>query len=220
MNKDPRLVVIFEDTHLLVLDKPPGLLTQPSGTDGESLEQIAKEWLKEKYQKPGNVFLEAVHRIDKRVSGIVVFAKTSKALARLNACMRERQTKKIYEASVEGIPEIEEMVLVHYLVHEDFKSTVSTHKNPNAKEARLNYKVISRSDQFSRLEIELETGRYHQIRVQLAAIGCPIRGDFKYGAKSGFDNENPDVIALHSRLLGISHPISKMFMVFESSPVW
>lgn len=203
--------ILFEDNHLLVLNKPAGLLTQPSGTDQDSLEAYAKAYLKEKYQKPGNVFLEAVHRLDKPVGGIVVFAKTSKALSRLNATLRSKQVKKIYHASVEGVPKRQEAVLEHYLVHDDFIATVVSKDHRDAKLARLSYKILETKGNESRLEIHLETGRYHQIRAQLSAIGHPIVGDAKYGSKIN----RPEIALKHVRL-EIEHPVTHEQVVFTS----
>lgn len=209
--EDPPIQLIYEDNHLLVVSKPGNLLTQPSGTEQRSLEGCLKSWLKQKYVKPGNVFLHAVHRIDKSVSGIVVFAKTSKALSRLTESIRSKKTKKIYLALVEGKLKDETGTLSHYLAHDDFKARVT-----NAKEGKLSilhYKVIERRDQNSLVEIELETGRYHQIRAQFAAIGCPIVGDIKYGSQQQFI---PGCIALHHSLLEIEHPITKEKLNFSS----
>lgn len=194
--------VLYEDNHLLAVNKPSGLLTQPSGTEQDSLEAQAKRWLKEKYQKPGNVFLEAVHRIDKPVSGIVLFAKTSKALSRLNESLREKRSEKVYQALVEGIPTPSEATLEHYLTHDDFQASLSTAKDPKAKLARLHYRIIEKRENGTLVEIALETGRYHQIRAQMAAIGCPIVGDTRYGAKK----IPGDKICLHHCRLSIPHP--------------
>lgn len=199
--------VLFEDNHLLVVNKPAGLLTQPNDTDDPSLEELAKKWIKEKHQKPGNVFLMAVHRIDKPVSGIVVFAKTSKALSRLNAFMRDKKYTKIYHAIVEGVPKVREATLEHYLIHDEYKATVSHAKNPLAKLARLHYITLHTAPQSSLLEIELETGRYHQIRVQLATAGHPIQGDKKYGGRR--EPLSAGVIALHHHLLEFPHPVKE-----------
>jgi 23S rRNA pseudouridine1911/1915/1917 synthase len=205
--------IIFEDNHLLVINKPAGLLTQPSGTEQDSVEQQAKAWLKEIYHKPGQVFLEAVHRLDKPVSGVVVFGKTSKALSRLNAAIRGKQTKKLYYALVEGVPTLEEGVLEHYLLHNDFFAQVVSASHPQAKQARLFYKIVKQHEKKTLLEIELETGRYHQIRVQLAAIGCPILGDERYGSHFLFEK---NAIALHHGGLHIPHPITKNMCIFEA----
>lgn len=212
MNKN-EIDVLYEDNHLLVVNKPAGLLTQPSGTEQDSLERRAKLWIKEKYQKPGNVFLEAVHRLDKPASGIVVFGRTSKALTRLNAAIRDKRTQKIYYALVEGHPPAQEGILEDYIVHDEFHAQVVAKGSPEAKIARLSYKVIKQNKTTTLLEIELETGRYHQIRLQLSAIGCPIVGDLKYGSKRklGFD-----AIALHHTRLQIPHPTQNNIMIFEA----
>lgn len=204
--------IIYEDNHLLVLNKPAGMLTQPSGTEQMSLEEMAKQWIKQRDQKPGNVFLHAVHRLDKPVSGLVLFAKTSKALSRLQAEMRHKNTKKVYIALVEGVPPSSSGVLEHYLSHDDHRATVRTTPSPDAKLARLSYRIIKTKDQLSLIEIILETGRYHQIRAQFAAIGCPIVGDHKYGSHATYQ---PDAIALHHARLEIAHPITKELQVFE-----
>lgn len=207
--------VIYEDNHLLVVNKPGGLLTQPSGTDQPSLEAYAKEWLKVKYNKPGNVFLEAVHRLDKPVSGVVVFSKTSKALPRLNASVRAKQTKKTYLAVVEGVPANKNGTLEHYLFHDDFCARVVSREHPQGKLARLGYNLIESDHCNSLLAIELETGRYHQIRVQLAEMGHPIWGDKRYGSLRSFE---PERIALHHVSLQIPHPIAHE-MLFLAAPV-
>ena len=198
--------VIYEDNHLLVVNKPAGLLTQPSGTHQESLESICKAWLKEKYHKKGQVFLHAIHRLDKPVSGIVVFARTSKALSRLQETMRHNKNiKKMYEAWVERTPKSSEGWLEHYLVHDDHCAIVSSKNDPKAKLARLHYRVKEERGEQALLEVELETGRYHQIRVQLAAIGCPILGDIKYSSKHSLPGQT---IALHHAFMQIPHPIT------------
>lgn len=208
--------VIFEDNQILVLNKPAGILTEPSGTDQVNLLDLAKDYLKEKYQKPGNVFLGIVHRLDKQVSGIVLFAKTSKALSRLNEAMREKKYKKVYLALVEGIPSNDEMTLEHYLIHDDFKATISTKENHLSKYSKLHYKILEKMKSKALLEVILETGRYHQIRVQLSTIGHPIVGDFKYGSK--IQNLPSDVIALHHTKLEMIHPVTKALLFFESNP--
>lgn len=207
------LVPLYEDNHLLVLNKPSGLLTQPSGTEQDSLEQQAKSWLKEVYHKPGQVFLEAVHRLDKPVSGIVVFSKTSKALSRLNASIRNKHMRKTYWAWVENAPPDDQGILEHMLVHDDFHSRVVSTGHPEGKPARLTYRVLQRKENRTLLEIELETGRYHQIRLQLSAIGCPVWGDQKYGSQQVYE---PHAIALHHKRLQLPHPISQELLTFEA----
>lgn len=204
---------IYEDNHLLVLNKPAGLLTQPSGTDQPSLEQMAKQWLKVKYNKPGNVFLEAVHRLDKPVSGVIVFGKTSKALSRLNQAIRSKQTRKHYSAWVEGAPKLDEGVLEDYLVHDDHLAKVVPSHHPEGKLARLFFRVKEKREQDALLEIELDTGRYHQIRVQLAAMGCPIWGDQKYGSHRSYEE---GAIALHHGRLLLPHPITGILLILEA----
>jgi 23S rRNA pseudouridine1911/1915/1917 synthase len=209
--------ILYEDNHLLVVNKEAGLLTQPSGTDQLSLEQLCKNYIKEKHQKPGNVFLEAVHRLDKPVSGIVVFGRTSKALGRLQGSMREKICQKKYLALVENEPQNQEQVLEHYLLHDDHFSTVAAKSAPNAKLARLHYRRMGKKNERVLLEIELETGRYHQIRVQLAAIGCPILGDEKYGAKAQWQDKG---IALHHYHMTVPHPITQTCLSFNCNPPW
>lgn len=206
---------LYEDNHILVLNKPAGLLTQPSGTEQESLEGQAKAWIKMRDHKPGNVFLEAVHRLDKPVSGIVLFGKTSKALSRLNHSLRAKETKKLYWAWVEGTLPSDEGVLENFLLHENFHAKVVDERHPEGKKARLAYRVLEGKKERTLLEIELETGRYHQIRLQMSALGHPIVGDFKYGATQPYVE---GAIALHHRRLEIPHPISKVTMVFEAPP--
>lgn len=205
--------ILYEDNHLLAVEKPAGWLTQPSGTDQDSLEEYCKRWLKEKYNKPGNVYLMAVHRIDKPVSGIVLFAKTSKALSRLNESMRSKKTKKIYFALVEGTPKQEEAVIEHFLVHGEFQAHVVQAESDQAKLARLHYRVLKQVDRHTLLEITLETGRYHQIRAQLSAIGHPILGDEKYGSREPFTK---GCIALHHGHLEIPHPTLDKWLCLDS----
>lgn len=205
------MIVVYEDNHLLVVNKPAGLLTQPSGTDQDSLEAQAKAWIKEQYQKPGNVFLGVVHRLDKPVSGIVLFARTSKALSRLNETMRNKQSKKTYLAVVEGVPNALEGTLEHYLCHDDHEARVSGAEDPDAKRACLHYRVLEKREGSALVEIELETGRYHQIRAQFSAIGHPIVGDWKYGS-----SQRGETIALHHWRLTVTHPITGAYHTFEA----
>ena len=206
--------ILYEDNHLLIVDKPAGLLTQPSGTSQESLEELAKNWIKEHYQKPGKVFLEAIHRLDKPVSGIILFCKTTKALSRLNAAMRAKKIHKTYYALVEGDLKQEAGVLEHYLVHDDYRASTASPKHPEAKLARLKLRVIERKGDATLLEIELETGRYHQIRAQLASIGHPIVGDRRYGSQREW---GPDAIALHHGKMVFPHPITQEQLTIHSS---
>lgn len=201
--------IIYEDNHLLVLNKPAGLLTQPSGTTQDSLEAQGKQFIKTRDHKPGNVFLEAAHRLDRPVSGIVLFAKTSKALSRLQQAIRERHCEKTYLALVEGAPPKPEATLEHTLLHTHHKAEV----HPDGKPAILNYKALKSTKNSTLLEIQLITGRYHQIRAQLAVIGCPILGDTKYGS-----THPSKTIALHHTRLTISHPTTKEELIFESPP--
>ncbi len=180
------------------------MLTQPSGTDRENLEELGKQWLKEKYQKPGNVFLEAVHRLDQAVSGIVLFAKTSKALSRLTKAIREHKVVKVYHARVEIKPKESQGTLEHFLKHGDHCSKIVPGGSPGAKRARLHYRTIEEG-KTSILEVTLETGRYHQIRCQLSAIGSPILGDRKYGSQQPYSKKG---IALSHVRMEFQHPIS------------
>lgn len=206
------MIPIYEDNHLLVLNKPAGLLTQPSGTDQDNLEQQAKEWIKKKCQKPGNVFLEAIHRLDKSVSGLVLFGKTSKAVSRLNQSMRDKQTKKVYWAWVEGDVG-QDGILEDLVIHDDYQAKIVPESHPQAKLARLHYHILEKKLDRTLVEIDLETGRYHQIRVQFASRGHPIRGDRKYGSVQSFA---PHQIALHHKRLEIPHPITKEWLIFEA----
>ncbi|NGX42205.1 MAG: Ribosomal large subunit pseudouridine synthase A [Chlamydiae bacterium] len=204
--------IIYEDNHLFVVNKPSGFLTQPSGTDQENLQDAAKQWIRQKYHKKGNVFLEPVHRLDKAASGIVVFARTSKALSRLMGAIRNRQVKKTYHAWVEGMPPSQEGTLEHYLVHDNYKSRVVSKETSNAKQALLHYRILKREADRTLVEIDLETGRYHQIRSQFAEVGCPIVRDTKYGSRVSGKGQG---ICLHHFRMEIPHPISNKLLKFE-----
>lgn len=208
------LPILYEDNHLLVVNKPAGLLTQPSGTSQDSAEAICKAWIKEKYQKPGNVFLEAAHRLDKPVSGLVLFAKTSKALSRLHAILREKKAVKVYLALVEKAPKHSEATLEHVLRHGEHRARILPALVPGAQLARLHYKLVGKREGGYLLEVTLETGRYHQIRAQLAAENLPIIGDEKYGGKK----MQPGEIALHHFHLEIPHPVKPISLVLEAPP--
>lgn len=206
------LDVIFEDNHLLVVVKPGGLPTQPTPLSDASLETEAKAWLKAKYHKSGNVYLHAIHRLDRPVSGVVVFAKTSKALSRLQASIRERKTKKTYIAWVEGILE-GEGTFEDYLIHGDHVALLGKPHAPNSKLCRLHYKVLESKNQKTLVEIDLETGRYHQIRAQFGFRKYPIYGDRKYGSSTTLDH-----IALHHLAFSIPHPVGGEMMTFSRAP--
>ncbi len=206
------LSVIYEDNHILVVNKAAGLLVQGDQTGDESLVDIAKRYIKDKYQKPGNVFLGLVHRLDRPTTGVIVLARTSKALTRLNQQFKDRLTKKVYRAVVSGSPEPKAR-LEHFL-RKNSSQNKSFHypKNTlNTKHAILRYRYIEQLKSYHVLEIELETGRHHQIRVQLAAVGLHIKGDLKYGAKR--PNQNGS-IHLHAQSLALAHPTTKEEMKF------
>ena len=204
--------VLFCDNHLLVMVKPCALPTQPAPEGGESLEEFAKEWVKEKYHKPKNVFLHAVHRLDKPVSGLVLFARTSKALSRLNEQQRNREIQRIYVAEVEGILPSKEGRLDHYLIHGNHRAMIAKSQKGEAKQARLTYRVLSFKEHTTMVAIELETGRYHQIRAQFGAIAHPVVGDSLYGAAE----KEGEGIRLHSKTLALIHPVTKEELQFDS----
>lgn len=202
------LQILHEDNHIIVVNKRVGDIVQGDKTGDKPLSEVIKEYLKEKYNKPGEVFLGVVHRLDRPTSGIVVFARTSKALTRLNEMFSNRETQKTYWAIVKNRPENTEATLVHYLKRNEKNNTSKAHLKevPESKKASLEYKIIKELDNYFVLEINLHSGRHHQIRAQLAAIGCPIKGDLKYG----FDRSNSDGgIHLHARKLVFIHPVSK-----------
>jgi 23S rRNA pseudouridine1911/1915/1917 synthase len=202
------LEVLFEDNHLLIVNKKSGDIVQGDKTGDKPLSDVVKEYIKEKYNKPGEVFLGVVHRLDRPTSGIIIFARTSKALERLNKMLRERTISKTYWAVVKNTPLKEKDSLIHFLKKnpKNNKSTVFTKETDASKKAILHYSVIKKLDNYSLLEIDLETGRHHQIRAQLAYIGSPIKGDLKYGAsRSNKDGS----IHLHARKISFTHPVSK-----------
>ena len=199
--------VVYEDNHIIIVNKDPGEIVQGDKTGDTPISESIKAYLKEKYNKPGNVFCGVVHRIDRPVSGLVIFAKTSKALERLNKMLREGEIHKTYMALVEGHPEKSKGTLKNFLVSNGRinKTFIAKETDPNAKEAILEYKVLEKFNRYSLLEINLLTGRKHQIRAQLAAMGHPIKGDLKYGAK----RSNPDgSISLLAQKIQFVHPIS------------
>ena len=207
--------ILFEDNHLIVINKKPSEIVQGDKTGDKTMPDTIKEYLKVKYNKPGNVFCGVIHRLDRPTSGAVVFARTSKGLERMNTQFREKETNKVYWAIVEQKPEKPEGSLVHFLKKNETKnkSFVTDSEKGGAKEAKLTYKLIASSERYHLLEITLETGRHHQIRAQLAAIGCFIKGDVKYGAKRS--NEDGS-ICLHARRLTINHPVTKEVLTFTA----
>lgn len=202
------LQILYEDNHLIIVNKRCGDLIQGDKTGDKPLSEIIKSFLKEKYNKPGNVYLGVVHRLDRPTSGLVIFSKTSKALPRLNALFAEDQVDKTYWALVKNRPPKEEDTLVHFLKRnpKQNKSYAHINKIRDSKKAELKYKILQELENYYLLEIQLITGRHHQIRSQLSAIGCPIRGDLKYG----FARSNKDGgISLHARYLSLIHPVSR-----------
>jgi 23S rRNA pseudouridine1911/1915/1917 synthase len=202
--------ILFCDNHILVANKPAGLLTQPDESGADSLEVRAKAWVKKQYEKPGNVFLHAIHRLDRPVSGLVIFARTSKALSRLNEQSRDQEIQRVYFAEVEGILAQKSGRLDHYLIHGDHRAIVAKEGAKDAKHARLTFVVRHVGPHTTQVEIELETGRYHQIRAQFGAIGHPIVGDKKYGAK-----EEWPAILLHCERVAFQHPVTKEALNFR-----
>ncbi|MBO4663952.1 MAG: RNA pseudouridine synthase [Bacteroidaceae bacterium] len=207
--------VIYEDNHIIIVSKSSGEIVQGDKTGDEPLGESVKRYIKEAYAKPGNVFLGVVHRLDRPVSGLVMFARTSKALPRLNKMFAGSDVHKTYWAIVKDMPPKPEGTLIHWLVRNEKqnKSYAYDKEVPNSKRAELDYKVIAKSDNYYLLEVNLKTGRHHQIRCQLAKMGCPIKGDLKYGAK----RSNPDgSISLHSRRMEFIHPVSQKQIIVEA----
>ena len=211
------MIVVYEDNHIIVVNKTSSEIVQGDKTGDTPLSEMVKQYLKEKYNKPGNVFIGVTHRLDRPVSGLVVLAKTSKALPRLNEMFRNGEVKKTYWAIVKECPKETEGELVHYLVRNEKqnKSYAYDKEVKNSKKAVLHYKLIGRSQNYYLLEVDLKTGRHHQIRCQLAKMGCPIKGDLKYGSP----RSNPDgSICLHARTVQFVHPVSKE-MIRLTAPV-
>jgi len=209
--------ILYEDNHLIILNKVPSEIVQGDKTGDEPVSEQLKQYLKDKYNKPGNVFLGVVHRLDRPVSGVVVFTKTSKALTRMNELLKQRTLKKTYWAIVKNPPPFSEGELFHYLVRKEKnnKSYVFDKPEKNSKEAVLNYRLKAQSKDYYLLEVDLKTGRHHQIRAQLSAIGCPIKGDLKYG----FPRSNPDAsISLHARKVAFVHPVSNEALEITAQP--
>jgi 23S rRNA pseudouridine1911/1915/1917 synthase len=200
--------ILYEDNHLIAVYKRTSDLAQGDESGDESLDNQVKKYLAEKYKKPGDVFLGVIHRLDRPVSGVLLYARTSKALERLNEMFRNRQVKKIYWAIVKERPPEDESTITHFMKKNETQNKSYTYDTEvkGSKEARLSYKIIARSDRFYLIEIELHSGRHHQIRAQLAAIGCPVKGDLKYG----FPRSNDDgSISLLARKIEFVHPVKK-----------
>lgn len=202
------MTVLYEDNHLIIVNKASSEIVQGDKTGDKPMSEMVKEYLKEKYNKPGNVFCGVTHRLDRPTSGVVVFAKTSKALPRLNLMFRDNEVGKVYWAIVQNRPAKDSDTLTHYLVKDERKNKSSAFdtERPNTKKAVLHYTMIAQSDNYFLLEVQLETGRHHQIRVQLAKMGCPVKGDLKYGSKR---SNRDGSISLHARSISFIHPVSQ-----------
>ena len=209
--------ILFEDNHLVVVNKKSGELSQGDKTNDITLPDLIKSYLKKKYKKPGNVYLGIIHRLDRPTSGIMVFAKTSKALSRLNHQFKLRNTKKLYWAIVEKLFPEKEGTLIHWMTRNSKKNKSKAHNKEvqNSKKAILHFKCIQYFDKYTLLEISLETGRHHQIRSQLSSYGYPIQGDLKYGAARSNKNGN---ISLVAKMIEINHPIKNNKLQFSVNP--
>ncbi|MGI0107138.1 RluA family pseudouridine synthase [Salinimicrobium sp. WS361] len=217
------LQVLYEDNHLIIVNKRPGDIVQGDKTGDVPLSEVVKEYIKMKYDKPGNVYLGVVHRLDRPTSGIVLFAKTSKALPRLNKLFKEKDAKKTYWAIVKNAPPKQQDTLAHYMKRnpKQNKSYAHIKEVPDSKKAILEYRLVKNLNNYFLLELDLHTGRHHQIRSQLSSIGCPIKGDLKYG----FDRSNKDgSIHLHARKLVFNHPVKKEILEViappPNDPIW
>lgn len=215
--------ILYEDNHLIAINKRPGDIVQGDKTGDMPLSEVVKLYIKDKYDKPGNVYLGVPHRLDRPTSGVVLFAKTSKALPRLNKLFAEKVAKKTYWAVVKIPPKKESDTLTHWLKRNPKQNKSYAHHKEvaDSKQAILDYRILKKLDRYFLLEIDLKTGRHHQIRAQLAAIGCPIKGDLKYG----FDRSNKDgSIHLHARSLGFVHPVQKkpleIIAPMPEDPIW
>lgn len=218
------LSILYEDNHLIIINKNSGDLVQGDKTGDKPLADMVKDYIKEKYNKPGDVYLGVTHRIDRPTSGIVIFAKTSKALTRLNKMFKDKEIKKTYWAVVQNAPEADAGVLTHWLKRNTQQNKSYAHYKSigeGSKESTLSYQLKAKSDNYFLLEVKPKTGRHHQIRCQLSFIGCPIKGDLKYGAK----RSNPDgSIHLHARAVEFIHPVQKETLKVVAppprDPVW
>ena len=209
------MTVVYEDNHIIIVNKTASEIVQGDKTGDTPLSETVKQYLKEKYQKPGNVFVGVTHRLDRPVSGLVLFAKTSKALSRLNEMFKRGDVQKTYWAVVKNRPPQEEGTLSHWLLRNEKqnKSYAYDKEKPGSKHALLDYRLIAASDNYYLLEVNLKTGRHHQIRCQLSKMGCPIKGDLKYGfARSNTDGS----ICLHARRIAFVHPVSKENIIVEA----
>ena len=209
------MTVVYEDNHIIIVNKTASEIVQGDKTGDTPLSETVKQYLKEKYQKPGNVFVGVTHRLDRPVSGLVLFAKTSKALSRLNEMFKRGDVQKTYWAVVKNRPPQEEGTLSHWLLRNEKqnKSYAYDKEKPGSKHALLDYRLIAASDNYYLLEVNLKTGRHHQIRCQLSKMGCPIKGDLKYG----FARSNPDgSICLHACRIAFVHPVSKENITVEA----
>jgi 23S rRNA pseudouridine1911/1915/1917 synthase len=209
--------VLYEDNHIIVVNKLPSQIVQGDKTGDIPLADLIKEYIRDKYSKPGDVFLGVVHRLDRPVSGVTIFARTSKALTRLNEMLKSREIRKTYWAVVKNQPPSTGELLVNYLLRDESrnKSFVVGEKNKNAQRAELTYKVLQKSNSYFLLEVDLHTGRHHQIRAQLSNMGCPIKGDLKYG----FPRSNQDgSIHLHARQIIFTHPVKKEIISIVAEP--
>ncbi len=211
------LQVLYEDNHIIIINKRAGDIVQGDKTGDKPLSDVVKEYIKDKYNKPGNVYLGTVHRLDRPTSGIVIFAKTSKALPRLNKLFLSKDIKKTYWAVVKQSPKKSQDTLTHWLKKNPKNNKSYAHQKEikDSKKAILHYKTIKKLDNYLLLEVHLETGRHHQIRTQLSTIGCPIKGDLKYG----FDRSNKDAsIHLHARHIAFIHPVKKEQISISAPP--
>lgn len=209
--------ILYEDNHIIVINKLPSQIVQGDKTGDVPLSDLVKQYIKDKYNKPGEVFLGVVHRLDRPVSGAVIFARTSKALTRLNEMLKKHEIQKTYWAVVKHEPENLAATLENYLWRNEAKNKtfVVNENTPNAQKASLSYSVVGKSDNYCLLEVDLHTGRHHQIRAQLAHMGCPIKGDLKYGA----ERSNADgSIHLHARKISFIHPVSKENIEIMAAP--
>jgi 23S rRNA pseudouridine1911/1915/1917 synthase len=210
---EPGPEVLYLDNHLLALNKPCGIPTQPGGASNGSMEESAREFIRLTRGKPGNVFLHAVHRLDRVASGITLFSLTGKSLSRMNDLMRTNRTTRIYHAVITGKLPCEQGRLENFLRHSRLRSVLSEETHPGAKKAVLRYRLLAREGRLSLVEVELETGRYHQIRAQLSAIGCPILGDSLYGSDAPYVRNG---IALHHRRMEFIHPVRGELISIEA----